>query len=99
MTELNIAEIPYEDGTIQYRYARYLSDDGTRWIRHGLFLAYHPNGQLASEGHYADGHEQGLWKDFHENGQMAAKGEYEAGQEVGRWEYWNDDGTPSSEAA
>ena len=37
---LHIAEIPYETGEIQYRYARYLSADGSRWIRRGLFRAY-----------------------------------------------------------
>jgi hypothetical protein len=41
---LHIAEIPYEDGAIRFRYARILSADGTRWIRHGLFSAHHPNG-------------------------------------------------------
>ena len=99
MTELSNAEIPYEDGAIRYRYARYLNEDGTRWIRHGLFRAYHPNGELASEGHYTNGHEHGLWKDFHQNGQIAAQGEYDAGREIGHWQYWNDDGTPNSEAA
>lgn len=37
---LHIAEIPYGSGEVRFRYARYLSDDGSRWIRHGLFCAY-----------------------------------------------------------
>lgn len=98
MTELNIAEIPYEGGGIRYRYSRYLDADGKRWIRHGLFTAYHPNGQLASEGQYIDGVEAGLWRDFHENGQLAAEGEYAHGNEVGVWRYWNEDGTPGQSA-
>lgn len=93
MADLNIAEIPYEDGGIRYRYARYMSSDGARWIRHGPFFGYHPNGALASEGAYVDGREHGPWADYHPNGQMAARGRYEHGQEVGRWEYWNDDGS------
>lgn len=96
MTELNIAEIPYETGQIHYRYARYLSGDGTRWIRHGLFKAYHPNGGLASEGEYVDGLEHGPWRDFHENGKPAAEGRYEHGKEVGEWRYWDEDGAPSA---
>ncbi|MFD1874884.1 hypothetical protein [Hymenobacter bucti] len=44
MSELHIAEIPFADGRIRYRYARQLSPDGTRWLRHGLFQAFHPNG-------------------------------------------------------
>ena len=59
MPDLIIAEIPYDTGEVRLRYARYLSDDGTRWIRHGLFRSYHLNGNLASEGTYLDGAEEG----------------------------------------
>lgn len=97
MTDLNIAEIPYDSGEIQYRYARYLSEDGTRWIRHGLFKAYHLNGAVASEGTYVDGVEHGIWRDFHENGQLAAEGEYKNGTEVGVWRFWNEDGSEINE--
>jgi antitoxin component YwqK of YwqJK toxin-antitoxin module len=86
---LNIAEIPFEGGPIQYRYARYLSDDGTRWVRHGRFCAYHPNGELASEGNYEHGSEHGPWKDFHDDGSLAATGQYERGSEVGDWHYFD----------
>ena len=92
--DLNIAEIPYESGEVRFRYARYLAADGTRWIRHGLFRAYHRNGTLASEGNYVDGAEEGLWRDYHENGQLAAEGHYKKGEEVGTWRYWNDKGEP-----
>ena len=95
MTTLNIAEIYYESGEIHYRYSRYLSEDGTKWIRHGLFLAYHKNGKVASEGNYNHGIEHGNWKDFHENGQIAAEGQYNLGQEHGEWKYWDSDGSPS----
>ena len=97
MNELNIAEIPYETGEIHYRYSRYLAPDRSRWIRHGLFRAYYKNGQLASEGTYRDGLEDGPWCDYHENGQIAAKGSYQNGQEGADWTFWNSDGTPSAE--
>ena len=93
MTDLHIAEIPFEDGGIQLRYGRKLSPDGSRWIREGLFRAYHPNGSLASEGTYLDGVEDGVWRDYHDNGQIAAEGEYSQGVEVGVWRYWNADGS------
>ena len=95
MSELQIAEIPFEDGRIRYRYARKISSDGTRWIRDGLFQAFHPNGALASEGTYIGGHEDGLWRDFHENGQPAAEGYYSQGVETGAWRFWNSDGVES----
>lgn len=97
MTDLVIAEIPYEDGNIQYRYARYMSSDGTRWIRHGLFQSYHPNGKLAFEGTYVDGKEDGVWTDYHQNGQIAARGHYKSGDEVGDWEFWDENGDPTVE--
>lgn len=92
--DLNIAEIPYETGETQYRYSRYLSSDGTKWVRHGLFRAYYRDGRLASEGHYVHGKEEGLWRDYHENGQLGAEGTYKNGEQVGEWRYWNDRGEP-----
>jgi antitoxin component YwqK of YwqJK toxin-antitoxin module len=92
LADLNIAEIFYASGAVQFRYGRYLADDGSKWIRHGQFEAYHENGVLASSGQYADGFEHGTWRDFHENGQPAAEGRYENGVEVGAWTYWNADG-------
>lgn len=93
--DLQIAEIPYENGEIRCRYSRYLSADGTRWVRHGLFRAYYPDGSLASEGSYVDGLEAGLWRDFHANGQLAAEGTYDAGKEKDDWKYWDSDGSAS----
>ena len=87
--ELHIAEIPFEDGSIKFRYSRYLADDGTRWVRHGLFRAFHPSGQLASEGNYEHGIENGPWQDFHDDGSLAAKGEYQHGVEIGDWSYFD----------
>jgi antitoxin component YwqK of YwqJK toxin-antitoxin module len=89
---LDIAEIPYESGAIRFRYSRYMSADGTRWVRHGLFVAYHENGRVSSEGEYIDSLEQGTWRDYHENGQLAAEGCYVDGKEHGYWRYWDASG-------
>jgi hypothetical protein len=89
---LNIAEIPYDTGELQYRYARHLAPDGSRWIRHGIFTEFHQNGQMASQGTYANDLEEGTWQDFYENGQIAAQGLYSGGIETGTWQYWNLEG-------
>ena len=89
---LEIAEIPYDTGELHFRYSRYLAADRTKWIKHGLFRAYHKNGQVASEGDYEDGVEVGVWRDYHENGQIAAEGEYRRGKESGRWRFWTSNG-------
>lgn len=96
MADLNIAEIPYESGIVRFRYSRYLAADGTVWIRHGLFRAYHEDGALASEGSYEHGQEHGVWRDYHPNGQLAAEGEYLHGTEICIWRYWSETGVPES---
>ena len=90
--DLNIAEIHYDSGAIKFRYSRVLSLDGTRWVLHGFFLAYHVNGNVASEGHFTDGKEDGLWRDFHSNGVLASEGRYCLGRQVGVWRFWMSDG-------
>ena len=89
---LHLAEIPYESGPIEFRYARVMSADGTRWIRHGLFVHYSEEGTVLAEGSYANGSEDGLWRSFHRNGNIAAEGHYRAGLEVGVWRFWSADG-------
>jgi antitoxin component YwqK of YwqJK toxin-antitoxin module len=90
--ELNIAEIPYESGSIRFRYSRFLAPDGQRWLRHGRFVEYAENGSVISEGQYVDGQEHGSWRDFHPNGQLAAEGSYEHGLEHGEWRFWDEQG-------
>lgn len=96
MPDLDIAEIPYESGAIRFRYARVLAEDGTRWIRHGLFVAYHENGQISSEGSYVHSHEEGIWRSYHENGQLAAEGLYTHGREEALWRFWSSSGQEES---
>lgn len=90
---LHIAEIPHESGAVRYRYARVMSADGTRWIRHGLFVEYSEAGAVVAEGSYANGNEDGLWREFHPSGNLAAEGHYRAGREAGVWHFWAPDGS------
>lgn len=94
MQDLHIAEIPYESGAIHFRYSRVLSEDGTRWVRHGLYVEYSESGIVLAEGNYANGQEEGLWCSFHENSQKAAEGHYAAGKEEGTWQFWSPAGQP-----
>ena len=95
-TTLHIAEIPYESGSIRFRYSRYLSPDGSRLIRHGLFIAYRESGQVATEVYYEHGQEHGLCRAYHENGRLAAEGRYNNGAEEGEWRFWGPDGSLES---
>jgi antitoxin component YwqK of YwqJK toxin-antitoxin module len=94
--DIEIAEFPYQDGSVKFRFARYLSDDGSHWIRQGRFQAFYENGQIASEGQFDRNRESGLWRNFHENGQVAAEGHYQDGRKVGEWHYWDVAGAATS---
>jgi antitoxin component YwqK of YwqJK toxin-antitoxin module len=87
-----------QDALVQrfLRYSRYPSVDGSFWIRHGLFRAYHEDGSLASEGAYENGHEHRIWRDYYPNGQLAAEGNYVNGAQAGTWQYWSPDGSRES---
>lgn len=89
---LHIAEIPYETGEIHFRYSRKISEDGTKWVRDGLFTSYYTNGNISSTGLYDNGLETGHWTDYHENGNIAAEGEYANGKESGKWLYYDENG-------
>jgi CheY-like chemotaxis protein len=90
---LHIAEIMDEAGRVVARYSRYLAPDGSNWVRHGLYVAYHPNGQVAGQVTYEHGLEEGLGRDYYDDGQLAAEGHYRAGKEEGVWRFWARDGT------
>lgn len=94
---LYIAEILYETGEVHFRYSRKLSDDGTKWLRHGLFTEYHQNGNILSTGLYDEGLETGHWNDYYENGNIAAEGDYKDGTETGKWLYYDENGKLESE--
>lgn len=89
VADLNIAEVPYPSGAIHFRYSRVLSPDGTRWVRHGLFVEYSEEGTIIAEGQYVHGAEHGEWKEYHPNGKLAAQGHYVHGAEHGEWRYWD----------
>lgn len=86
--QMNVAEIFYQTGELQCRFACYLSGDGSQSIRHGRFASYHRNGELASEGSYVNGFEDGVWRNYHDNGELAAEGCYDEGEKIDTWRYW-----------
>jgi antitoxin component YwqK of YwqJK toxin-antitoxin module len=90
---LNIVEMVDANGRVKCRYSRAKCADGTKWIRQGRFVSYHPNGVVESEGTYVDDLEEGHWRDFYANGVLAAEGSYKCGKEHGVWHFWSEDGT------
>ena len=68
----------------------YLLDDG---IHVGHWIAWHKNGQKATEGVFKNGSAEGRWSGWYTTGQKRMEGELEDGEEEGRWTYWNEDGS------
>lgn len=51
-------------------------------IRHGPARAFHPNGQLQSEGAYQDDHRHGPWTFYDDQGRVTSKLEYSRSKSV-----------------
>jgi antitoxin component YwqK of YwqJK toxin-antitoxin module len=64
--------------------------------RHGMYVSYHKNGQVESEGEYADDLPIGKFNWWFENGQKAIEGEFDNGHQIGRWTWWHENGQKSA---
>lgn len=56
-----------------------------RGKKHGIWIRYYQNGNLASKGEFKNGIEEGLWTEYHINGQIYTKGIYKNGKREGVW--------------
>lgn len=53
-----------------------------RWLDHGQFLQWHPNGTVAIEGTFLDGAKTGVWTFYDEKGKKTAEKFYKDGVET-----------------
>ena len=60
--------------------------------QHGLWLAYHENGQLEWKGTYKDGKEHGPHEVYYESGQLRKTGAYKDGHQDGPWLAYHENG-------
>ena len=61
--------------------------------KHGPFVTWHPNGNMAGLGSFFEGEEHGPFTLWYENGQKSQQGEFRHGLPHGRWTAWLEDGT------
>lgn len=61
------------------------------------FVSWHPNGQKAMEGAYADGTKTGPWVEWYADGKIKVRGEYSRGEEAGRWVWYHPNGHKQTE--
>jgi len=67
----------------------YCERDG---VKHGRFLAWHPNGIVSQSGSYENGQRQGVWVRFRETGVPRAQVSFEADREHGVLVLWDEQG-------
>ena len=81
---------PVEFGCLRH------DEDGRMWHEGKLFtgvaVEYWPNGQLASELHYADGIEDGWSRSWHQNGVPSTETLFIEGCATGRMKKWHPNG-------
>lgn len=57
-------------------------DANGKYMNHGKFTEFHPNGQRAIEGEYSWGQRNGKWLEWNENGKLTRERWFEKGQET-----------------
>ena len=65
--------------------------------KQGLWVAYHPNGQLWAKEAYRNGKRNGHWVGYYPSGRLMFKGTYKDERKEGSWVWYNKDGTPSKD--
>jgi hypothetical protein len=66
-------------------------------VKHGSYLAWHPNGSVAESGSYATGRRQGVWTRFWETGGRRARVHFEGDREHGVLVVWDELGRVEQE--
>lgn len=56
-----------------------------RGKKHGIWIRYYQNGNLAFKGEFKNGIKEGLWIEYHSNGKIYTKGIYKNGKREGVW--------------
>jgi hypothetical protein len=92
-----ITSASYNTGAALYQGEQALADG--KWVRHGLWRAWHSDGKPWEEGAYHDGEEDGPWRWWYEDGTPLATGTFERGRHVGGWTYYHSSGQVMAEGA
>ena len=58
----------------------------------GLFVSYHPNGQVRLTGKVTDRKKSGLWQYYYDSGQLQQKEKYRNGKPISTWKSFDNEG-------
>lgn len=80
---------PPPAGTLQFCARRV--DDFRRYVPHGPWQTWHPNGQVFESGTFVDGAREGAWDVHDAEGFPVERGRWRHGARAGAWIYWRRD--------
>ena len=81
-----------QDGNCKYQTIHILSGGCNQYLddkRHGLWRAWHENGQLSMECNFVNGIEHGIYRDWYQDGQLRLEHAYLDGKEHGISREWH----------
>lgn len=55
-----------------------------KYLNHGKYIQWHPNGAVAVEGNFKDGHKEGIWMQYNEGGKKIKEVFFEKDIETSR---------------
>jgi hypothetical protein len=90
--DYDTVQTTWPGGNLKEWYMR-ASDSGDErgFVKHGQYRSWHENGQLAEEGRFEWGAQDGVWITWAENGQRLAEATYRRGVLHGRSISWHGD--------
>ncbi len=95
-TDYDTVQTVWPNGHLQEWYTRASFSGNERgFVKHGQYRSWHENGQLAEEGRYEWGAQDGVWIIWAENGQRLAEATYRKGVLHGRSISWHADDAES----
>ncbi len=75
----------------------YFVIDTNAYVLDGLYVAYHANGKVKTQGSYKNNLAIGVWDYFFENGAIKMKGNLTEDGKSGHWQYFYENGQKSME--
>lgn len=75
----------------------YFVKDTNGYVLDGVYLSYHANGKIKTQGSYRNNLAVGQWEYFFENGAIKMKGDLAQDGKSGFWEYYFENGQKSME--
>lgn len=92
-TVVDTVEVSYPDGQLKEQYQTVFFGGNEKTSKYGFYRAWHENGEMEWEGHYARDSKVGTWINWDSTGRCVVEVTYLNGAKHGTEIEWNSDGT------